>query len=243
MASNKRSIQQNVDNLEIFTEKAMTFEPDYDPSEGRLSITNHKLLKIRGDEVLLNVISAESACDNAISARTVVFDGFNSLVTRTINGLRISDVPDQTINQGESIVRELRNKRASEIVPPAEGAENEESGRQNKMRNGSFSTKIENFLKLIVLLSTIPAYKPKEKELTVESLKAKHDALKLANLICITAEAIADAARVQRDVVLYTDKTGLVDIAMDSKLYVKSAYGATSPQYKSVSGLIFTKRK
>ena len=32
-----------------------------------------------------------------------------------------------------------------------------------------------------------------------------------------------------------------VDIAMDSKLYVKSAYGASSHQYKSVSGIAFTK--
>ncbi len=246
MNSNKRSNQQNVDNLDVLTEKATTFTPGYDPSEERLSIANHKLLKISGDQVLLNVVTTERACDNAISARKAVFDSFDSLVTRAINALRISEVPDQTISQGESIVRDLRNKRASEIDTPAkseEGTENEESPKTNKIRGGSFNTKIENFRKFIVLLSTIPAYKPKEADLTVDSLYEKLESLKQANAVFVTADAVAEAARRQRDIVLYAGKTGLVDIAMDSKLYVKSAYGARSSQFKSVSGIKFTRKK
>ena len=92
-----------------------------------------------------------------------------------------------------------------------------------------------------MLLSTIPAYKPKEAFLTVDSLYEKLESLKQANAVFVTADAVAEAARRQRDLVLYAGKTGLVDIAMDSKLYVKSAYGATSPQYKSISGLLFTR--
>jgi len=55
------------------------------------------------------------------------------------------------------------------------------------------------------------------------------------------AESIVRELRNQRDIVLYADKTGLVDIASDVKLYVKSAYGATSPLFRSVSGLAFSK--
>jgi hypothetical protein len=109
------------------------------------------------------------------------------------------------------------------------------------MRSGSFETRIENLTKLIAFLSTIPAYKPKESELTLESLKAKLEALKLVISAAKSADSKAEAARLQRDIILYTDKTGLVDIALDSKLYVKSAYGATSPQYKSISGILFTR--
>ena len=32
----------------------------------------------------------------------------------------------------------------------------------------------------------------------------------------------------------------MVDIALDSKAYIKSAFGGTSPQYKQVSKLKFT---
>jgi len=244
MNTGKRSNQQNVDNMEVLTERVSTFQPGYDPAETRLSIPNQKMIRNSGNEVLLGVIAAESACDNTTSARTAAFDALDHLITRVINALRISDVEEQTIAQGESIVRELRRQRASSTTPHAANAletENGEAKKTNKIRSGSYNTRIENFGRFIVLLSTIPAYKPKESDLTIDSLNAKLETLKLVNSASKTAEAKADAARMQRDIVLYTAKTGLIDIAMDSKRYVKSAYGATSPQYKSISGILFTK--
>jgi len=245
MNSRKKSNQQNVDNMELLTKKVATFEPEYDPSEERLSIPNQIRIKASGDEVLLGVRAAESACNNATSARSDAFNTLDPLVTRTINALRISDVSEQTILQGESIVREIRNMRATVLTPSSKipnGAQNGESKKINKLHGGSFNTRIENFRRLIILLSTIPAYKPKQVDLTIDSLNMKLETLNLVNTTYITAEAKADAARVQRDSVLYAAKTGLVDIAMDSKLYVKSAYGATSPQFKSVSSILFTRR-
>ena len=38
---------------------------------------------------------------------------------------------------------------------------------------------------------------------------------------------------------MYKANTRMVDIALDSKAYIKSAFGATSPQYKQVSKLEF----
>jgi len=244
MNTNKKSHQQNVDNIEKLTKQVATFEPAYNCSEPRLSIANQLQLKLSGDEVLDGVMAAESACDDAVSARTAVFEDLDVLVTRVANGVRISEVSDQTIGQIESIVRDLRNKRAEEIIPPAkseDGKEDEEQEKHNKIRNGSFGTRVENFNRLIKLLLTIAAYRPNEADLGIESLKARYEALKNANSVCISMDAIAAAARRQRQIVLYTAKTGLVPVALDSKLYVKSAYGANSPQYKSISGILFTK--
>ena len=94
-----------------------------------------------------------------------------------------------------------------------------------------------------MLLSTIAAYKPNEPDLAIDSLNTKLASLILVNSTVKTADAKANAARAERDAVLYAAKTGLVDIAMDSKLYVKSAYGVKSSQYNSVSGINFTRRR
>jgi len=181
----------------------------------------------------------------ALLQRETLLSMYSTLSLRVyINGLRISDVPEQTVAQGESLVREYRNQRATEIEPPAktaEGSNEEESARTNKIRNGSFNTKIENYRNIVVMLSILSAYKPNENDLTIESLKARLEDLKRVNSACIAADAAAEAARKLRDIVLYADKTGLVDVAMDSKLYVKSAYGANSTQYRSISGLLFTR--
>ncbi|HZK95871.1 MAG TPA: hypothetical protein VFC67_16850 [Prolixibacteraceae bacterium] len=247
MNTTKKSHQQNVDNIEKLTKQVATFVPAYNCSEPRLSIANQLQLKLNGDEVLDGVMAAKSACDHAVSARTTVFEDLDVLVTRVANGIRISDVSDQTITQTESVVRDLRNKRAEEIIPPAEtkdGKEEEEQSKHNKIRNGSFGTRVENFNRLLKLLLTIiAAYRPNEADLSIESLKTRYEALKNANSVCISRDADIDAARRKRQIVLYTPKTGLVPVALDSKLYVKSAYGANSPEYKSIRGLSFTTLK
>jgi len=42
---------------------------------------------------------------------------------------------------------------------------------------------------------------------------------------------------------LYTEGSGLVDVALAAKLYVKSVFGATSPQYKQISNIPFSRPK
>jgi len=37
--------------------------------------------------------------------------------------------------------------------------------------------------------------------------------------------------------------TGLVDVASDVKNYIKSVFGATSVQYRAISGLKFTHKR
>ena len=244
MNSVKKSHQQNVDNIEKLTIQVATFDPVFNPSEARLTIKNQQLIKSKGDEVLSSLHSTQSLYDHAISARTLAFAGFDGLVTRILNAARISDIPEQTIGQIKSIVRDLRNKRAVPIEAPAlpvEGTEMAEPVKHHKLHSGSFSAKIENFGILVMLLSTIPAYKPNETDLTIETLKAKLEALKLINTNCIQKDAEVSVARLQRDKLLYATKSGLVDIGADIKLYVKSAYGATSHQFKSVRGIAFTK--
>jgi len=245
MYSNKRSNQQNVDNMEVFTGKVITFEPAFNPSDSRLSIQNQKQVKASGDKVLLGVALAERASEDFATTRNIAFDALDPFVTRLINAVRISDAPAQTIEHGDSIVRVYRNQRATEIIPPAktaEGTEEEESARTNKMRNSSFNTRIENYRNLVLLVNAIVGYKTNETDLTVEAISERLDNLKLVNSACITAEAELEAARKLRDIVLYADKTGLVSIGKDSKLYVKSAYGANSTQYKSIRGITFRRK-
>ena len=46
--------------------------------------------------------------------------------------------------------------------------------------------------------------------------------------------------RISRNNLLYKENTGLYDVALDVKNYIKSVFGATSPQYKQVSKIKFT---
>jgi hypothetical protein len=55
----------------------------------------------------------------------------------------------------------------------------------------------------------------------------------------VTATIQLSNARISRNDVLYKENIGLVDIAFDTKVYIKSVFGASSPQFKQVSKLNF----
>ena len=105
----------------------------------------------------------------------------------------------------------------------------------------SFDSRIDNFDKLIKLLTSVTLYAPNEADLKVTALTAVLNDLKAKNLAVTNAEVPLNNARISRNDILYKTNTGLVDTALDVKTYIKSVYGATSPQYKKISKIKFTK--
>jgi hypothetical protein len=107
----------------------------------------------------------------------------------------------------------------------------------------SFDSRIDNFDKFVKLLTSVTLYAPNEAELKVTALTATLNDLKAKNLAVTNAEVALNNARIVRNDIMYKDNTGLVDIALDVKTYIKSVFGATSPQYKKISKLRFRKPK
>jgi len=100
---------------------------------------------------------------------------------------------------------------------------------------------MESFDRLIKLLINVPLYGPNEAELTIDSLTTLLNNLRDKNSAVLSTVAPLSNARLERNNILYKTDTGLVDIAMDAKFYIKSLFGATSPQFKQVSKLEFRK--
>ena len=56
-------------------------------------------------------------------------------------------------------------------------------------------------------------------------------------------EAELNVKLIERDQILYAESTGLYSIAQNVKKYVKSVYGAGSPEYTNVTSIKFTTPK
>ncbi len=243
--TNESGNEQNVVSFELLITIIETFGSAYNPPTQALSIPGLKELAAKGRLQIDVMNTAEVAEKNTKAAQALVLDDFGQLVTRVINAIRISGVSAQTLAQAEALVRDLRGKRASEILSDEEIEAEKAKGnivKQVVVHNAAFNKKIENFAKLIVFLESTPEYKPNEPKLTIVGLKAKLADIKAKNADYLVAATALDAARISRDVLLYTDGTGLVDTGLAAKLYTKSAFGATSPQYKQISVIKFTKR-
>lgn len=247
MASiSETSHANNVANLESLILSATAFGASYNPSKDSLKIPALQTLLSDSKEAINTVNMAQSAYSNTIAAREQVFKPFNKLITRINNSLKASDTTEQVKESAQTIVRKLQGRRASAKITDEEKQTLEAEGKivnQISVAQLSYDSRLDNFDKFVTMLESIPEYKPNEEDLKVESLKALHNNMSLMNNKVVTAGIQLSNARIARNEMMYKPLTGLVDTAYDIKIYIKSVFGATSPQYKQLSKLKFVSKR
>ena len=156
-----------------------------------------------------------------------------------------TEAAQQTVDDVKSTNNKIQGKRAKTIEQPsaealAKGAEPIKTSSTSQQ---SYDKLIDHFAQLIATLTAEPKYLPNENELKVATLNTMLTDLRTKNTAVINATTALSNARIARDKTLYAEITGLIDVALDVKQYVKSLFGANSPQYKQVSALKFSRSK
>ncbi|MEI7596654.1 MAG: hypothetical protein WCK02_12965 [Bacteroidota bacterium] len=178
----------------------------------------------------------------AVAEREIAFAPITTLSSRILNGLKASDTSSQVIDSAKTIVRKIQGNRAKPKKTEEEKTALAAEGKPVKeisVSNQSFDSQLENLDKLIKLLSSIVTYTPNETELKVATLTILFNDLKAKNATVIAKTTPLSNARIARNEIFNNPKTGLVASASDAKAYIKSLYGASSPQYKQISKLAF----
>jgi hypothetical protein len=238
MAANTESGHaQNVAKLGELKSSVLTFGDLYNPPKESLKLISLTALEQKGKDAISAVHAAFANYSKAITAREFTFDTLPKLVTRIINSLKACDTTEQVDESAKSIVRKLQGRRASARKTEDEKAASGVAGVEmieHSSSQMSFDSRLDNFDKLIKLLLTVEQYKPNEADLKVESLEKLLNDLRMKNAAVVTAASLLSSARRSRDEILYKANSGIVDIAMDVKSYIKSLFGASSQQYKQV---------
>lgn len=215
--------------------------PAYNPTATALSVANltTKLTDVR--TALNGVIVAQTTYNNAVNARMMAFDGLKALSTRIVNAFDASGANAEAVKDAKTLNRKLQGKRAT----PKQSAIEQSNGTTPPSENSisvsqlSYDQQIEHLSRLISLLTTSAVYSPNEAELTTASLQTKLSSLVAANTAVINAYTNYSNSLIARNDELYNAVTGLVNTAAYTKKYIKSVFGASSPQYRQVSGLLF----
>jgi hypothetical protein len=236
---------KNVANFEDLISFCTGYGTTYNPSNAAIKLPALNTLFTSAKNSLSTINTTLPPWKMAINAREIAFIPLSKLTTRLINALDASSVTRQIVADAKTYARKIQGKRASEKLPtvaddPATPVD--ESHKSISASQMSFDNRIESLDKLIQLLSSQTAYTPNEADLKVSALTTLIADMRTKNTAVINAYTPLSNTRIARNNILYATGTGLVDIAGEVKKYVKSVYGATSPQYKQVSGLQFTKR-
>ena len=245
-STNETGHAKNVSNLDDLISIITAYGATYNPTKTAIKLTALQTLSTNAKAAVNAVNAALPAYSNAVAAREVAFTPLNKLSTRVLNAIKATDTTEQVDENARTLIRKIQGKRATPKKTEEEKAAAQAEGKEVKEISASqlsYDNRLDNFDKLIKLLSSITLYVPNEAELKVTALTTLYNDLKAKNAAVLAATTQLSIARIARNDVLYKANTGLVDIALDVKTYIKSLYGATSPQYKQVSGISFKSAK
>ncbi|WP_025146163.1 hypothetical protein [Pedobacter jeongneungensis] len=76
-------------------------------------------------------------------------------------------------------------------------------------------------------------------ELQQATLNTLYNDLLQKNRDVVAKTSELSGLRLNRNNILYHPETGIVALALDAKNYSKSIFGASTPQYKQISGIPF----
>ena len=237
---------KNVANLDELTSFVTGYGTAYNPSKSSIKLTALQALSTSAKNAINAVNAAEPAYKNAVAAREAAFAPLSKLITRVMNALKATDTTEEVDASAKTLVHKIQGVRASAKKTEEEKKALAAAGKEVveiSSSQMSYDSRLDNFDKLIKLLTSVALYAPNEADLKATALTTLYTDLKAKNTAVVTATTPLSNARIARNDVLYKDVTGLYDIAIDVKTYVKSVFGATSPQYKQVSGLKFTKAR
>jgi hypothetical protein len=235
---------KNVSSFESLVSSAQGFGTNYNPSKTSLKLP---ALQTQLASVKLNITSVTNtsvAFNNAVNARQIAFNGIQKLSTRLVNALDVSNASDALVKDAKTVNAKVQGSKltkadagiAKTIDPNAPIVDTPKTISSSQR---SYDSLIEHFSKIIAILSTEPTYLPNENDLKVATLNTQLTNLKNVNSAVTNAYTTVSNARIARNLSLYNPTNGLCATAKEVKAYVKSVFGATSPQYKQISGLEF----
>lgn len=237
---------KNIANFEDLLSFCIAYGTAFNPANANITITALQAKHTAALADLQAVKNAKTALDNATNARETVFAPCRALATRVINALSAVSPSKLTIDDAKTINRKIQGKSSKSVkkglpsdtpTPPDSPSDSPDNSISTSQQ--SYDALLDHFLKLKETVSQEPLYTPNETDLSVAGLTTLITAMQAANTGVINATTTYSNARIARDKTLYDETSGLVTVAFEVKKYVKSLFGASSPQYKQVSKLQF----
>jgi hypothetical protein len=232
---------KNVANLQDLISFVTGYGATYNPTKNALKLPQLNTLSATSQTSLADVVTKNTAYNNKVNERVVAFSNLKSLSTRLINALQTTDATPQKVADAKAFNKKMQGVRAKAVATPIDP--NAPAPTTISTSQQSYDSQIQHLAGIISVLQSETSYAPNEIDLKIVTLTAKQTDLTAKNNAVATAYTNISNSRISRDTTLYKEDTGLFDIATEVKKYIKSIYGATSPQFAQVKGIEFTKKR
>ena len=228
---------KNVSNFETMISYCTGYGVTYNPSNSDILLSELVTLYTDSKASVKLVKTTETPFNDVEGQRKLIFKPLKPLSTKVLGAIRSSGAPSTVIADAETINRKIQGKRAdnSVVETPTEEAPKDKIS----VSQQSYDMQIDHLEKLIELVDVEPKYNPNEIPLQIATLTNYKTQLETINTAVKNSYTPYSNAMIARDKKLYDPATGLVARAQLVKNYVKSIFGASSPEYKQINKLRF----
>lgn len=239
MPINEKGHARNVENFQRLISFVTAYGAIYNPTNPLilLAALNAKLTSANAG--LANVSAMLMPYKLAVNEREIAFAPLSKLITRVVNAYAASGTDEKNIADAQTFARKIQGKRATPAVKDNPATPEDESLQSISASQMSYTQRVENLENLLNLLSGDAMYAPNEEELKMITLSAMANDLMTKNNNVINAVTPLSNSRISRNNTLYAKDSGMLAQAALVKKYVKSVFGADSPQFKQISELQF----
>ncbi|MEC4048504.1 hypothetical protein OX284_003610 [Flavobacterium sp. SUN046] len=228
---------KNISNFETVISFCTGYGPAYNPSNEKISIAQLTALHINSTNSNDLVKTAEANFNDIEGQRMIVFNPLKPIATRVFAALKGSQPPATVIADAKTIYFKIQGKRTNPIIKML--LPSQTVARRISVSQQSYDLQIDHFDKFIDLVTLEPKYDPNEDDLKVSALNTYKADMMSSNISVKNAYVSYSNAMITRNHILYDAENGLVARAALVKDYVKSIYGANSPEFKQIRKISF----
>jgi len=161
---------KNVANFEDLISFCTSYGTAYNPSKAAIQLPALNTLYSNAQNALAGLTNNKTVFDNATNARQAAFEPLKKLATKIVNALDATEATDTLVKDVKTMNNKIQGKRAdgAKLTKADAGKTADEPTEEPKtisVSQQSFDSLIENFAKLIELVSSEPSYTPNETEL------------------------------------------------------------------------------
>lgn len=230
---------RNVERFAQLISFVQGYGADYAPGNPAITLVNLQAKLAESQAGIDSVSSTKAPLTVVVNDRQNLFAELRPKSTRIVNSFASQGAPQNAVDDVKGMKRKIDGVKLKTLPKGATGTPEDGDGKGHSASQQSYTQLTEHFDNLIELLDT-SGFAPNEPDLTLAALTTFATSLKDSITAVINATTSWSNARITRDEALYGEG-GLVALAGLVKKYVKSLYGAESPQFKQISGLEFSR--
>ena len=201
----------------------------YNPSNAKIQLVNLDPIRTSLQSVITVLNNKKPIYKNAVAAREIAILPLGKLMTKSSNYSKSIDISSTDKENITNLAKKIRGDQKPRSVNP-ETTENEWVSTSQM----SYDSRIANLETYTNQLASHSQYEPNETEIQIVSFQTLHTNLVALSTAVNSAGNALITARKNRNNVLYSNETNVIQLIKDIKAYLKTLGEAGKPYYNAI---------